>query len=402
MARRVNVSKARIGLYSCVMDFSQTFITIGQWTVSLGDAVLMAIVMAFGLLVLIAVLVARGASARKALSHEEMRRTVELEVKLAEMAGQLRAFHDQAAGREVQLAEAVNQRLDQVSMRLGQGLNENSQKTAEQLTQLHARLAVIDSAQKNLTELSSQVVSLQDILANKQTRGAFGEAQMEAIIRDRLPKSAYEFQTTLSNGSKPDCVVKLPDTDTSIAIDAKFPLEAFHLFRDAQNPHEVKEASARLRKDVGYHIKSISEKYLIPGETQETALMFVPSESVYADLHEHFDDLIQKAYRARVMVVSPTMLMLVVQTLQTLFKDAQMREQAGLIQTEVATMLDDVGRLHERVLKLQRHFGLASKDIEQIIVSSDKVTRRGLKIGQLELEDEIEGGEEAGPKLVAG
>ncbi len=395
-------TNTRIGLCFIVMDFSQPVLIIGSTAVSLGVAVASAIVAIVILLAFIALLVWRAGSSRATALQEDVRRTVELEMKLSEMSGQLRYFHEQAAGRETQLAESVNQRLDQVSMRLGQGLNESSQKTTDHLQQLHARLAVIDDAQKNLTELSSQVVSLQDILANKQTRGAFGEAQMEAIIRDRLPKNAYSFQPSLSTGVRPDCLVRLPDVDAAIVIDAKFPLEAFLMFREMKEPLAAKEAAARLRKDVGHHIKTISEKYLIPGETQETALMFVPSESIYADLHEHFDDLIQKAYRARVMIVSPTMLMLVIQTMQALFKDAQMREQAGLIQTEVARMMEDVHRLRDRVLNLQRHFGQANSDIDQILVSTDKVSKRGLKIEQLELEEDADGKETSGPKLVAG
>ena len=319
------------------------------------------------------------------------------------MAGQLRMFHEQTAGRETQLAEAVNQRLDQVSLRLGQGLNENNQKTSEQLTKLAERLAVIDSAQKNITELSGQVVGLQDILANKQTRGAFGEAQMEAIIRDQLPKTAFSFQATLSNKKRPDCIVRFPDTDVVIAIDAKFPLEAFHLYRDAHDAYELKEAAARLRADMRAHIKAISEKYIIPGETQETALMFVPSESIYADLHEHFSDVIQQAHRARVMIVPPNMLTMVIQSLQLLFRDAQMREQAGVIQKEVGNLLIDVNRLHERVVKLQSHFGMVNKDVDQILISSEKVTKRGLKISSLDLDDDAQVEDAStGPKLVAG
>ena len=385
------------------MDFAETIITLGQTPVSLGQVLLASGVLAFVLLGVIVILVWRAAKSGSAIAAEDRRRAAELETRLAEMAGQLRMFHEQSAGRETQLAESVNQRLDQVSMRLGQGLNENNQKTSEQLTKLAERLAVIDSAQKNITELSGQVVGLQDILANKQTRGAFGEAQMEAIIRDQLPKTAYSFQATLSNAKRPDCIVRFPDTDVVIAIDAKFPLEAFHLYRDARDAYELNEAAKRLRMDMRTHIKAISEKYIIPGETQETALMFVPSESIYADLHEHFSDVIQQAHRARVMIVPPNMLTMVIQSLQLLFRDAQMREQAGVIQKEVGTLLMDVNRLHDRVVKLQSHFGLVNKDIDQILISSEKVTKRGLKINALELDDDAQVDDaSSGPKLVAG
>ena len=391
------------------MDMSQPLIVIGHMVITAGEALLLGAA-AFGLLlVTIVVLLMRAAGNRQVSEIETKRREAELQTQLAEMTGRLHTFMQATANRDAHLAQNLNERLDGVTFKLGQNLHENNERTGEHLRILHERLAVIDTAQRNLTELSTQMVGLQDILANKQTRGAFGQAQMEAVIADRLPASAYAFQPTLSNGSRPDCIVKMPDGGLDIVIDAKFPLEAFTAFREAKDPQETKLASQQLRGDMGKHIKDISEKYLIPGETQETALMFVPSESIYADLHEQFDDVVQKAYRARVMIVSPTMLMLAVQTLQTLFRDSQMREQAGLIQQEVGRMMDDVHRLRDRVLALQKHFGMANKDIDMILTSSDKVTKRALKIGQVELEDASADGEpepaapsEPAPKLVSG
>jgi DNA recombination protein RmuC len=231
------------------------------------------------------------------------------------------------------------------------------------------------------------MVGLKNILSNKQSRGAYGQGRMEAIIRDGLHQSAYSFQSTLSNGTRPDCLIKLPESEVKLVIDAKFPLEAFNALREARGEEEVRLAEARLRADVQKHVKDISSKYLIPGETHETAIMFVPSESIYADLYERFEDLIQKAHRERVIIASPNVLMLVVQTLQAIFKDARMREQASLIKSEVLKLLEDVGRMHERVLDLQRHFGQANDDVNRILISSDKVKKRGHRIENLEIEE---------------
>lgn len=371
-----------------VIEFDMIVLQIGRAAISLGDLLIALGIAIPAILLFILVALWRAAKARKAMLDEDRRRAGELEVKLAEMAGRLQSFAETTASRDSHLAKSLNQRLDQVSHRVGQNLEASTQRTGDSLRALHERLAVIDSAQKNITELSSQVVSLQDILANKQARGAFGQGRMEAIVMDGLPRDAFAFQPTLSNGSRPDCMIRLPNTPGGIVVDAKFPLEAFTAFRDAGDHNDARAASQRLRTDISKHIGDISDKYLIPGETHDTAIMFVPSESIYADLHEFFDELIQKAYRARVVIVSPNMLMLAIQTMQAIMKDAQMREQAGLIQTEVGKMMVDVYRLRDRVLDLQKHFGQTAKDIDKILISTDKVTSRGRKIEQVELEDD--------------
>lgn len=285
-----------------------------------------------------------------------------------------------------QFQQMVNQRLDAVTTRLGESLTASTNTTAEHLQNLHARLAVIDSAQKNITDLASQVTSLQQVLGNKQSRGAFGQAQMEAVISDRLPKDCYDFQATLSNRARPDCCIYLPGSPT-LVIDAKFPLEAVTAFREAGSEDEKKAAMARVRQDVSKHIADIAAKYLIPGETQDMALMFVPSESIYCDLYDSFDDLFQKAYRAKVTIVSPSLLMLAVQVIQQIRKDAKMREAADRILKEVGLLVTDVQRLKERVVNLDRHFGQAEKDIEQIVISADKILSRGEKITEVEFDE---------------
>jgi len=305
---------------------------------------------------------------------------------LAELKGRLQSFAEISVARQGDIARAVNERLDRMTQRVGTDLNETSRKTHESISKLNERLAVIDTAQKNLTELSSNMVSLQEILANKQARGAFGQLRMETIVKDGLPKGSYSFQATLSNGKRPDCLLHMPNTKAAVVIDAKFPLEGFEAFRTARREGEKKDAARRVRVDVARHVDAMSERYFIAGETQDTAILFVPSEAIYADLCEHFSDLVQKAHRARIVLCAPNMLMLAVQTMQAILKDVQMREQAHLIKGEVTRLMDDMGRFRERVLDLQRHFGQANSDIDKILTSSEKIAKRGHRIENLEFD----------------
>jgi DNA recombination protein RmuC len=264
-------------------------------------------------------------------------------------------------------------------------LDENMKGSATVLGGLQARLSVIDEAQKKITDLSGQMVSLKDILSDKQARGAYGQGNMEAIVRDALPAGIYEFQATLSNRSRPDCLIRLPNSQAAIIIDSKFPLESFSALKAAANDTARREAMTRVKSDVLRHVKDIADKYLLPGETQDPAIMFVPSESIYAELHDTFPDIIQQAHRARVVVVSPNLLLLAVNTVRTVLKDARMREQANRIQQEVGLLLKDVARLGERVENLQRHFGQAEGDLREIAVSAEKVVKRATAIEQVEL-----------------
>jgi DNA recombination protein RmuC len=299
----------------------------------------------------------------------------------------LQAMGEMLASRQSELGRMVNERLDSVSHRLGQSMETNKQHTVDHLQKLGERLAVIDGAQKNITDLASQVTSLQSVLSNKQQRGAFGQGRMEIIVQDGLPKGCYEFQFTLSNKSRPDCVVRLPD-GRPLVIDAKFPLEAATALREAKNDEERKLASARVRQDIAKHVGDIASKYLIPGETQDMALMFVPSESVYADLHDGFDDIVQKAYRAKVVIVSPSLLMLAIHVIQQIQKDARMRDAADKIHAEVGHLMNDLDRLQDRVFSLQKHFGQANEDVRQILVSAEKLEKRGARIKEVEFADE--------------
>lgn len=349
------------------------------------------VALAFGVLSLLLLFaVMRGSGSRKHLAEEaaaaaERQRELDDKVALllqaqAQMGGRVSQIGESFESRQTNLARLLAERIDSLNARLGDGLKENATTTLKNLSQLNERLALIDQAQKNLNTLTSEVLTLKDILANKQARGAFGQGRMEAIVKDGLPNGAYEFQATLSKGVRPDCVIHLPGDKRPLVIDAKFPLEGFSAFREARSDEERKAASALVRTAMQTHVKDVAGKYLIPGETQDIAILFVPSESIYADLMEHFDDLVQKAHRARVLVVSPSLLTMAIQVMQAIVRDSQMREAAHLIQDEVRRLLDDVGRLRDRVLKLETHFRQANEDVQQIMVSADKVVKRGDKI----------------------
>ncbi|OHV83736.1 DNA recombination protein RmuC [Rhizobium sp. LCM 4573] len=353
---------------------------------------------AAGLVAMVAIVLAfhlKGAARRE--REEAAFRAAESEARLGELMrlqsetqGRLSAMAEALSARQSELNQAVSQRLDGMSHRLGATITEQTKSTHENLRRLQERLAVIDAAQNNIQSLAKDVVGLQAILSNKQTRGAFGQGRMEAIVADGLPFGAYSFQTPLSNGTRPDCTIKMPNGAPPLVIDAKFPLEAWNAFREAAAPEARRAASQQFRRDLEVHIRDIAEKYLLAGETQEMAFLFVPSESIFAEIHEHFEAVVQKAQRSRVVIVSPSLLMLSIQVIQAVLKDQRMREQAHLIQGEVALLMEDLGRLDERTRKLQGHFFAAQKDVEQILTSSEKLNRRGAKIGMLELEPPAE------------
>jgi DNA recombination protein RmuC len=335
-----------------------------------------------------------GAARARRARVEALTRQGEIDARLetisragAELGGRMQSLADVLGSRQADLARLVSERLDNVGARVGAGLELSAKSTGETLTKLNERLAVIDAAQTRLAGLTLEVVSLKDILANKQSRGAFGQGRMEAIVRDGLPANAYDFQFTLSNRTRPDCVIHLPGDNRPMAVDAKFPLEAFSLLKDARTEEARKAAQTRVRADVGKHVKDIAERYLIAGETQETALMFVPSDSVYSDLVEHFDDVVQKAHRSRIVIVSPSLLMMAIQVMRSMLRDAAMREQAHLIQDEVAKLLDDARRLGERAAKLETHFRQAQDDLAGLTTSVEKITKRGERIVAMEFSE---------------
>jgi DNA recombination protein RmuC len=372
------------------MNPNQILLMIGDWPLRLGEAALGFCALVVLLLLAITIAVMRAGRRGADTAMAQAMRADALEERLGDMLraqseanGRVDAMAQALAGRQAEMARAVNERLDSVTHRVGQSMEQSTRNTMDSLRVLHERLGIIDHAHKNLTDLTTQVTTLRDVLANKQARGAFGQARMEAIVQDGLPKGSYEFQFTLSSGKRPDCVVFLPD-QRPLCIDAKFPLEAMTALHDARSDAERKFATQRLRSDVLKHVSDIAEKYLIAGETQDTALMFVPSESVYAEIHDGFDDVIQKAYRARVVLVSPSLLMLAIQVMQQIMRDARIRDAADQIRNEVINLGDDLGRLRERVLKLQRHFGDVNEDIRQILISADKIEKRAGRIEELD------------------
>ena len=313
-----------------------------------------------------------------------------LEGRLSQMAesqaAQQARLAEQMQAQERALSKAVETRLADLSKRLGERLGESHNKSQETLADLRERLAVIDKAQKTITELSTQVVGLQDILANKQARGAFGEIQLNDIVETILPPSAYQFQAALGSG-RVDCLLRLPNPPGPIAIDAKFPLESYRVLRESIDEATKVPAVRQFAADVRKHVQDIANKYIVPGETAESALMFLPSEAVYAELHANFREVVEDSFRLRVWIVSPTTLMATLNTVRAVLKDVRMREQAGVIQGEVHTLLKDVDRLDDRVGKLQRHFDQASEDVRQIRISTEKITKRGERIEALQLEE---------------
>ena len=375
--------------------------SLGDFDVTVETAVYAGVAVFAALLVALLVISLRSARERsvEAAAQAEQaeaarKKTEEAEKTLAhllqvqsEMTGRMQTMAEIFGSRTSDLARLVNERLDAQGQKVGQAIEATSKKNEESLTKLNERLAVIDRAQANITSLSKDVVGLQSILANKQTRGAFGQGRMETIVGDGLPMGAFAYQHTLSNNSRPDCLVFMPNGAPPLVIDAKFPLESWQRLTAAQNENEQRVAALGFRQDMQVHIRAISEKYLIPGETQDTAFLFVPSESIFADIHERFEDVVQRASRARVVIVSPSLLMLSIQVVQALLRDVRIREEAHKIQKEVMELLGDVGRLDERVRKLQNHFRQASDDIGEIITSSAKVTRRGERIASMEFDE---------------
>jgi DNA recombination protein RmuC len=345
------------------------------------------VVAGLAVLVVLALVMMRALRSRDAERDERAAQLAEFARVQADTTARIEAMRDLLASRQGDLARVVNERLDSVTHNLNQSIHTTRQQTAESLQKLNERLVVIDGAQKNITQLATQVTSLQSVLTNKQQRGAFGQGRMEIIVQDGLPKGCYQFQFTLSNKSRPDCAVFLPD-QRPLVIDAKFPLEAVTALHDARTDEERKLACARVRQDINRHVTDIAQKYLIRGETQDLALMFVPSESVYLELHESFDDLVQKAMRAQVVIVSPALLMLAISVIAQIQKDARMREAADQIHAEVGLLMDDLKRMHERVLNLQKHFGQANGDVQQILISAEKVEKRAARIADVDFGDD--------------
>lgn len=342
------------------------------------------------LLLLILRNVSRSASAAEPLAREVAwlaSRMQQIGDGQQQLAGGLHHVSEAQAVSQSAMLKVMEQRLAEVQRQMTEALHGTSTRTARSLGELQTRLETIDKAQANIEKLSGNVLSLQDILSNKQTRGAFGEIQLHDIVQKALPKDAYTMQATLSNGRRADCLIHLPNPPGPIVIDAKFPLEAYEAIRRADTPRGVQEAAQQMRTAVRAHIRAIAEKYIIEGETADGALMFLPSEAVYAELHANFPELVREGFGVKVWIVSPTTCMATLNTMRAVLKDARMREQAGAIRKELALLYADVDRLGTRVESLDRHFGQAQKDIEDIKVSSEKAGKRARRLDNFDFEE---------------
>ncbi len=313
---------------------------------------------------------------------------------LVDLRGQLSMLSQasqQQQQAQIDQMSALSKRLEEslagMSQRMGQSLQQQTEKTHQNLTDLSARLAVIDAANAKISELTGQVTQLHNILANKTDRGVFGEVQLENLVRTVLPPNAYDFQVQLSNGKRADCLLKLPNPPGDIVIDSKFPLEAWHHLQQADDEAARRAARKQLGADVLKHVRDIQERYIITGETAESACMFLPSEAVYAELHAHLPDIVEKSYGARVWIVSPTTMMATLNTVRAVLRDARMREQTALIQKEIGVLITDIQRLDKRVDNLDKHFDLAQRDVREIKTSTGKITSRGKRIEDYEVSE---------------
>ena len=342
-----------------------------------------------GLAVALVVVLRRTDRAAERLQADAMAALADqLRAENRELAGRLSQLGDDTRKVQAELTRAVNDRLDQVSVRMGKSLEEAAGRTAKSFGEIATRLKVIDEAQKNLSDLSGEIVGLQDILSDKQARGAFGELQLTDLVSAILPPSAYDFQVKLSNDRRVDCLIKLPNPPGPMGVDAKFPLEGYQALQAARDEAQKVAAGRAFKADIAKHVKNIAERYILPGETADSALMFLPSEAVYAELHANFPDVVQKSFQAKVWIVSPTTLWATLNTVRAILKDARIREQAHVVQKEMRALMDDVRRLGERVDKLDTHFNQAQRDIADIRTSTDGITRHAGRIEAVELDGE--------------
>ena len=375
-------------------------ITIGTFTLDLNDPLTLGALIGAAVLLalLVMVFLSLRAAARSAKSIAPLAAQMNqfglnmqtLNDSQNQLAGGLRHVSEATAVSQAQVISTMERRLEEVQKSMGDTLHGTSTRTARSLGELHTRLETIDKAQTNIEKLSGDVLSLQDILSNKQTRGAFGEIQLNDIVTRALSPDAYSFQTTLSNGKRADCLIHLPNPPGPIVIDSKFPLEAYEaLMRSTTEAHKI-EAARFMRTSLRTHIKAISEKYIVEGETADGALLFLPSEAVYAELHANFPEIVREGFDARVWIVSPTTCMATLNTMRAVLKDARMKEQAGAIRKELGLLYKDVDRLGSRVENLDRHFNQAAKDVEEIKISAQKASGRARRLDSFEFEEKID------------
>ncbi|MBE0455100.1 DNA recombination protein RmuC [Roseovarius autotrophicus] len=372
-------------------------IQIGPYSLDTADPAALAGLIGAGVLLLILVLLIaalRAATRSARLAEPLAQQMMQLGARVQglsdgqhQLAGGLNHVSEAQAASQAHMLQLMEKRLAEVGSQMTESLQGSARRTAQSLGELQQRLQTIDKAQDNITKLSGDVLSLQDILSNKQTRGAFGEIQLTDIVTKALPSDSYTLQATLSNGRRADCLIHLPNPPGPICIDSKFPLEAYEALRRAATEPDLAAAARFLRASVRKHIKDISEKYILDGETADGALMFLPSEAVYAELHANFPEVVREGFAARVWIVSPTTCMATLNTMRAILKDARMREQAGAIRRELGLLFADVDRLGARVENLDRHFHQAAKDISDIRISADKAGRRARRLDNFDFEE---------------
>jgi DNA recombination protein RmuC len=296
--------------------------------------------------------------------------------------------HSEEVGRQISsLANITDSRFKEINSEIEKRLSDGFEKTTTTFSDITKRLAVIDAAQQRITELSKNVVSLQEILSDKRSRGTFGEVQLSALVRNVIPEQHFSLQHTLSNGKRPDCILFLPEPTGHIAVDAKFPLENFRLLMDTSlNEIERRQGQQQFRIDIRKHIQDIAEKYIIPSETADGAVMFIPAEAVFAEIHAHYPDLVEAAHRAKVWLVSPTTMMAILTTARAVLKDAATRQQVHVIQKHLHLLATDFDRFQKRMDNLSRHIAQAYSDTEQVHTSAKKITERFEQIEQVKLE----------------
>ncbi|TBX28427.1 DNA recombination protein RmuC [Nioella sediminis] len=379
-------------------------IQLGETQIDLSDPLTMLALVGVAAVVLLLILVMRSIAAanRTARAMEPLaqqmgalgNRVQSLSDGQHQLSGGITHVSELQARSQAQMLEVMERRLEEVQRSMGETLHGTSTRTARSLGELQQRLEQIDKAQAKIEKLSGDVLGLQDILSNKQTRGAFGEIQLNDIVHKALPPDSYAFQATLSNGRRADCLIHLPKPPGPIVIDSKFPLEPYEALRRAKTQRDTDEAARALRTAVRGHIKAISERYILEGETADGALMFLPSEAVYAELHANFPELVREGFAARVWIVSPTTCMATLNTMRAVLKDARMREQAGAIRKQLAMLHRDVELVVERVGKLTTHFGQARKDLDDITTAAERAGKRATRLDSFDFE-ELGGKDEA-------
>ena len=308
---------------------------------------------------------------------------------MQEMGTQREAMLERLSATTEILNTKIDARLGEIAGKVNERLDEGFKKTNETFVNVMTRLATIDEAQKKIDSLTGSVISLQELLGDKRARGAFGEVQLEGLVRNVLPASAYEMQSTLSNGTRADCVLRLPPPTGMVAVDSKFPLENYHrMFEPASNDVERALAQKQFRLDIKKHVDDIARKYIIAGETADGAVMFVPAEAVFAEIHAHHAETVEYAMAKRVWIVSPTTLMAVLNTARAVLKDVETRKQIHVIKVELTKLGQDFSRFEERMHKLADHVRQAHEDAQQVQISSKKITQRFKQIEGVELDEE--------------